>query len=51
MAVMQTLVDILVRKIQGQEINPVTNLPFTVDDIKIVEYKDEVIKKLETPTV
>lgn len=51
MAVIQTLVDMLVRKIRTEEINPITGLPFTVEDIKLAEYKNEVIKRLETPTV
>ncbi|KMT23021.1 hypothetical protein [Clostridium cylindrosporum] len=48
--IIPTFVDMLVRKIESGEINPVTGLVFTVEDIKIIEYKNEVIKRLETPT-
>jgi len=40
--VKQYLVDILVKKISTQEINPKTGLPFSVDDILIVEYRTAV---------
>ena len=52
--IIQGLVDMLVRKIKAREINPITGLPFTVEDIKIAEYKTEVERILalesETPT-
>lgn len=35
----QYLVDILVKKISTQEINPKTGKPFCVEDILITEYK------------
>ena len=38
----QYIVDILVRRIKNGEINPVTRLPMTIEDIKLVEYKNEV---------
>lgn len=37
--VKQYLVDILVKKISTQEINPKTGEPFKVEDILIPEYK------------
>lgn len=50
----QYIVDILVRRIKNGEINPVTGLPMAVEDIKLVEYKDEVERILalesEAPT-
>ena len=50
----QYIVDILVRRIKNGEINPVTRLPMTVEDIKLIEYKNEVERilalKQETPT-
>lgn len=51
MAVMQEMVTMLVVKIQTQEINPATNQPFKLEDIKILEYKTAVQKALGTPTV
>ena len=42
----QYIVDILVRRIKNGEINPVTELPMKIDDIKIAEYKTEVEKIL-----
>ena len=51
--ILPTLVDMLVRKIQTGEINPVTGQAFTVEDIKLIEYKTEVERILaseqETP--
>lgn len=38
----QYLVDILVKKIRTQEINPKTGEPFKVDDILIAEYRTAV---------
>ena len=42
----QILVDILVNKIRIGDINPSTNEPFKVGDIKIAEYKTVVESKL-----
>lgn len=42
----QVVVDILIKKIKNQEINPKTAQPFQVDDIKIQEYKDVVGKEI-----
>ncbi|KMT21605.1 hypothetical protein [Clostridium cylindrosporum] len=44
--IIQSLVEMLVRKIEIGEINPVTGLAFRVEDIKVAEYKNEVIKRL-----
>lgn len=38
----QYIVDILVKKIKNQEINPNTGESFKLEDIKIQEYKDVV---------
>jgi hypothetical protein len=38
----QYLVDILVKKISTQEINPKTSAPFKTEDILIAEYKTAV---------
>lgn len=35
-------VKILARKISNKEINPVTNIPFCLNDIKKQEYKEQV---------
>jgi hypothetical protein len=40
------LVEILVRKIKNKEINPNTSQPFSINDIKIQEYKDIVQMQL-----
>ena len=49
----QYIVEILVRRIKNGEINPITGLPMTVEDIKLIEYKTEVERILaleqETP--
>jgi len=42
MIIKQYLVDILVKKISTQEINPKTGQPFKTEDILIVEYKTAV---------
>lgn len=39
-------VECLVNKITSKEINPYTNNPFCLEDIKIEEYKTEVEKLL-----
>lgn len=39
-------VKLLVRKIQNQEINPNTNLPFSISDIKKDEYRIMIEKLL-----
>ena len=49
----QYIVDILVRRIKNGEINPITGLVMTLEDIKLIEYKNEVERILalenETP--
>lgn len=40
------IVDMLVRKIQTEEINPATGQAFKIDDIRLQEYKTEVEKIL-----
>lgn len=51
----QYIIDILVRRIKNGEINPVTELPMEIKDIKLSEYKTEVERILtlenETPTI
>ena len=42
MIIKQYLVDILVKKIRTQEINPKTGEPFKTEDILIPEYKTAV---------
>lgn len=42
----QTIVDILVRRIQSGGINPVTSQPMKLEDIKIQEYRDAVAQVL-----
>jgi len=42
------MVDMLVNKIRTSEINPNTNEPFKLEDIKNVEYKNAVETKLST---
>ena len=42
------LVNMLVNKIRISEINPNTNEPFKLEDIKIAEYKSAVESKLST---
>lgn len=38
----QYVIELLVRKIKTGEVNPKTNSPFKLDDIKIQEYKEAV---------
>ncbi|WP_338433466.1 hypothetical protein [Clostridium tyrobutyricum] len=40
------LVEILVNKIRNKEINPNTNKPFCIEDIKIQEYEEVVRQDL-----
>lgn len=40
-------VEMLVRKIKNAELNPLTNKPFALEDIKLDEYKIEVENKLK----
>lgn len=42
----QTILNILVYRIKNNGVNPLTKTVMVVDDIKIKEYKDEVIKIL-----
>ncbi|KMT21731.1 hypothetical protein [Clostridium cylindrosporum] len=44
--VMQSLVYMLVKKIESGEINPVTGQSFSIEDIMVKEYRDEVSKIL-----
>lgn len=44
--VKQYLVDILVKKIKTQEINPKTGQPFKTEDILVAEYKVAVENEL-----
>lgn len=44
----QQIIDILVHKIKDACINPKTNEPYKLDDIKIQEYKDAVQAALDT---
>lgn len=42
----QYIIDILVKKIRNQEVNPITNEIFKLEDIKINEYKEVVRQSL-----
>lgn len=42
MEIKQFIIDILVKKIQIGEINPITNEAFKLEDIKIEEYRNTV---------
>lgn len=43
----QYIVDILIRKIKSGEINPITNQPFKIEDVKLEEYKIVVNEELK----
>lgn len=44
----QYLVDLLVKRIKNNVINPLTGEPFKLEDIKIQEYKTAVEQELNT---
>lgn len=50
MDINQEMVLWLVDRIKNGKINPITKLPFTIDDIKVEEYKNAVKAVLYPPT-